>query len=658
MCGICGILCLDGRKSIDEGLLREMTAAQRHRGPDDDGYFSADGVGLGFCRLAILDLTPAGHQPMTNEDGTIWLIFNGEIYNFQELLPLLEQAGHRFRSRSDSEVIIHAYEEWGVECITRFNGMFAFALWDNRNRRILLARDRLGVKPLYYWSDGSYFAFASELKALLAYARVPRHLNLAALQTYLSYEYVPAPESIFQGIQKLLPGHFLEIRLDGSTRAYRTGDWQPQKYWDVSFAQDTHSKRSEEDYISELGELFKSAVARRLISDVPLGVFLSGGIDSSSVVALMAECSPTRLKTFSIGFEEQSFNELGYARMVARHFDTEHFEELLRPDMYELLQTVVDALDEPFADASALPTYLVSQMTRKHVTVALAGDGGDELFAGYDWYRAQRLASASFDRMPAAVRQQLSATAGRIPPTDRKKGAFNIARRFLDVASLPVEMQHTRWQTFWRETELAQLLTITPQERIPAVDRRILDLFKASGSAHPLDQQQYADIKRYLPDDILFKVDRMSMANSLEARGPFLDYTLVEFAARLPAHLRLRNMTGKYLLRQMIKSKLPHDIMHRPKLGFNIPYKLWLKKELRKLLLDALAPDRIKRQGLFNPLYIQKLMSEHLHGTRDHAHKLWQLLVFQLWMERHSRAGSDLVGSRELEANRLLARNI
>ncbi|HVB74620.1 MAG TPA: asparagine synthase (glutamine-hydrolyzing) [Ktedonobacteraceae bacterium] len=653
MCGICGILCLHDREMVDIGLLREMTAAQRHRGPDDDGYYNEGGVGLGFCRLAILDLTPAGHQPMTNEDSTIWLIFNGEIYNFQELLPLLEQAGHRFRSRSDSEVIIHAYEEWGADCITRFNGMFAFALWDSRTRRVLLARDRLGVKPLYYWSDGSHFAFASELKALLAYPGIPRRLNLAALQTYLTYEYVPAPESIFQGIQKLLPGHFLEIRLDNSASGRETGDWQSRKYWDVSFAQNMQGKRSEEDHIEELGVLFKNAVARRLVSDVPLGVFLSGGTDSSSVVAMMAESSPTRLKTFSIGFEEKTFNELGYARSVARHFDTEHYEELLRPDINELLQTVADALDEPFADASVLPTYLVSQMARKHVTVALAGDGGDELFAGYDWYRAQKLASVSFDRLPSSARRQLSELAGHIPPASRKKGPLNIARRFLDVANLPAEMQHTRWQTFWREAELAQLLTIEPQEHVPALDWRILDLFKASGSSKPLDQQQYADIKRYLPDDILFKVDRVSMANSLEARSPFLDYTLVEFAARLPSHLRLHNLTSKYILRQMIQSKLPYETLHRPKLGFNIPYKLWLRKELRSLLQDALAPDRLKQQGLFSPAYVQKLVTEHLDGSRDHAHKLWQLLMFQLWAERYLYAKQDsavLLGNKSRRA--------
>lgn len=643
MCGICGILCLNGEETVAEGLLREMTAAQRHRGPDDEGYLSEPGVGLGFCRLAILDLTPAGHQPMTNEDGTIWLIFNGEIYNFQELLPPLEQAGHSFRSRSDSEVIIHAYEQWGVECIQRLNGMFAFALWDRRKRRVLLARDRLGVKPCYYWSDGAYFAFSSELKALLAFPKVPRELNLAALQTYLTYEYVPAPESVFEGIQKLPPGHFLDIALDGLAQGHKTADWHPQQYWNVSFTEAGKDKRSEEDYAQELGVLLKQAVARRLLSDVPLGVFLSGGTDSSSVVAMMAETSSTRLKTFSIGFEQKTFNELGYARLVARHFDTEHHEELLRPDIHALLQHVADALDEPFADASALPTYLVSQTARKHVTVVLAGDGGDELLAGYEWYRAQKLAAATFDRLPSGIRRQLCELASRIPPTAKKKGALNMARRFLDVASLPAEMQHTRWQTFWREAELAKLLSIAPHERIPALDWRIPELFQASGSQHPLDQQQYADIKRYLPDDILFKVDRMSMANSLEARGPFLDYTLVEFAARLPPHLRLHNLTNKYLLRHMIASKLPYETLHRPKLGFNIPYKLWLRKELRGLLLDALSSTRLKQQGLFEPMYVQKLVSEHLEGIRDHAHKLWQLLMFQLWAERYCAVGARFI---------------
>lgn len=634
MCGICGILSLDGIEVPSEFALRSMVGQQRHRGPDDEGYFCAAGVGLGFCRLAIIDLTPSGHQPMTNEDGTIWLIFNGEIYNFQELVPILEQAGHQFRSRSDSEVILHAYEQWGSNCVQHFNGMFAFAIWDSRKRRVFMARDRIGVKPLYYWSDGKHVAFASELKALLAYPAVPRSLNMHALQSYLMHEYISAPESIFCDIQKLPAAHFLEIALDGSTRGNTTTDWQPQKYWDVSFQSSTIGKSTTEDYVQELDDLLKAAVARRLMSDVPLGVFLSGGTDSSSVVAMMAETSPQQLKTFSIGFAEKTFNELGYARTVARHFDTEHHEEILRPNAYDLIQTIANTLDEPFADASVLPTYLVSHMARKHVTVVLAGDGGDELFAGYDTYRAQHFASQTVDRLPHWMRQRLGQLSAYIPPTAKKKGLLNSTRRFLSGASLPPAMQHTRWQRFWQEDELAQLLHLPAEQRLPLLDPQLLALFANSGSSQLLDQQQYADIKRYLADDILFKVDRMSMANSLEARGPFLDYTLVEFAARLPTSLRMRNLGSKYLLRRTVKNKLPYETLHRPKLGFNIPYKLWLRHELRDLMQDALSSKRLKEQGIFAPEYVQKLVNQHLAGTHDHAHKLWQLLMFQLWSER------------------------
>jgi asparagine synthase (glutamine-hydrolysing) len=644
MCGICGIIHLDGEGRVAEPILHEMTAAQRHRGPDDEGYLCEPGVGFGFCRLAIIDLTPAGHQPMSNEDGTVWLVFNGEIYNFQELVPTLERAGHRFHSRCDSEVLIHAYEQWGIGCLQRLNGMFAFAIWDSRKQMLFIARDRLGVKPLYYWSDGRRFAFASELKALLAAPMVPRELNMRALQSYLVYEYIAAPESIFKGIQKLPAGHWLQVRLDGSAQGRVTADWRPRQYWDVHFQVAEVQPRSLDDYAYELRSLLKDAVARRLISDVPLGVFLSGGLDSSSVVALMTEVSNERPKTFSIGFEEKSFSELNYAQTVARHFDTDHHTAILKPDIGELIQTIAGILDEPFADASAVPTYLVSRMARKQVTVALAGDAGDELFAGYNWYRAQKVAAATIDRLPRSARQQLVALAERIPPTSKKKGLRNIARRFLDVAALPIEMQHTRWQTFWDNKALVQLLTIPEDEIYPASDASFLALFAASGSRKLLDQQQYADIKRYLPDDNLFKVDRMSMAVSLETRGPFLDYTLAEFAARLPASLRMRGLDGKYLLKRAMRDVLPVEILHRPKLGFNMPYKNWLRSELRDLLLDALAPARLRQQGIFHPQYVQGLISEHLDGTRDHAHKLWQLLMFQLWSEQ-SNAGVPVAAS-------------
>lgn len=650
MCGICGVLHLDGERDVSEALVRRMSAAQAHRGPDDGGFHGDRGVGLGFCRLAILDLTPAGHQPMTNEDGSVWLVFNGEIYNFQEVIPALEQAGHRFRSRSDSEVIIHAYEEWGIDCLQRFNGMFAFAIWDSRKCEVFIARDRLGVKPLYYWSDGAAFVFGSELKAVLAHPAVPRELDHRALQAFLTYEYVPAPASIFTGIHKLPAGHFLHLKLDGTDEGKRTGDWLPRQYWDVHYQMETTSHRSVDDYADELRSLLRAAVARRMISDVPLGAFLSGGIDSSVIVALMSEVSSEQPKTFSIGFAEQTFNELGYAEIVARHFDTDHHVAILRPNANDLMHTIADYLDEPFADASALPTYLVSKTARQHVTVALSGDAGDELFAGYDWYRAQRFAGMTVDRLSPGIRQRLRDYAARIPPSAQKKGLRNILRRLLEGVSLPAEMQHIRWQTFSHQADLDDLL-LNPVDMFGGgIDPEFLGLFAASGSQRPLDQQQYADIKRYLADDILFKVDRMSMATSLEARGPFLDYTLVEFAAKVPPALRLRGMDGKYLLKYAMRGILPDEILHRPKLGFNIPYKNWLRTDLRDLMGDALAPDRLQRQGIFQVATVQRLVDEHLGGSRDHAHRLWPLLMFQLWADRYLSPSAAVVGQTFLSA--------
>jgi asparagine synthase (glutamine-hydrolysing) len=641
VCGICGELDLSGEDSVREPVVRRMMAAQRHRGPDDAGCHLEPGVGLGFSRLAILDLSPAGHQPMTNEDGALWLVFNGEIYNFRDLTPALERAGHRFRSRCDSEVILHAYEEWGGACLERLNGMFAFALWDRRRRELLLARDRLGVKPLYYWSDGRTLAFASELKALLAHPDVPRALDRQALVSYLLHEYVPSPRSIFAGIRKLPAGHVLRVPLDGAARGRATEEWRPERYWDVRFGGGENGRtRSDEEYADELRGLLRAAVARRLVSDVPLGAFLSGGLDSSSVVALMAELGGERPRTFAIGFEETSFDELRYAERVAHHFDTDHHVAILRPDAHELIATVAEYLDEPFADASALPTYLVARMAREHVTVALSGDGGDELFAGYDWYGARWMAAASVDRLPDGLRARLGALAARIPPGPAKKGALNVARRFLEGAALPPELQHTRWRTFWSAGELDALLVDDGMLELAGDFAATRALLADSGSRHPLDQQQYADIKDYLPDDILFKVDRMSMAVSLEARGPFLDYTLVEFAARLPPGLRWRGLDSKRLLRLAMRKNLPPDILRRRKLGFNIPYKHWLRGDLRDLMLDALAPARLGQQAIFRPAAVERLVREHLDGTRDHAHKLWQLLMFQLWAERF------LVGDR------------
>lgn len=646
MCGICGVIRLDGSSPVNENVLRDMIGAQRHRGPDQEGVLSVPGVGLGFCRLAIIDLSPAGHQPMRNEDGTVWLVFNGEIYNFRELIPELERAGHVLRSRSDSEVIIHAYEEWGIDCLARFNGMFAFAIWDSRKRQIFIARDRLGVKPLYYWSDGGSFAFASELKALLELPGVDRTLDREAIRQFFVYEYIGAPRTIVASIKKLPAAHYMVIPVDGSAHRWQTNDWSVHRYWDVSFARTAEPQRPVDEYAEELRHLLKEAVARRLVSDVPLGAFLSGGIDSSSIVALMAEVSPTPPKTFTIGFRDASFSEVRYAQMVSRRFGTEHHVDILDLQAEDLIQTVGASLDEPFADASALPTYLVSQAARRHVTVALSGDGGDELFAGYDWYRAQRLAALTVDRLPAAIHEPLGGVARWFTPTEKKKGARDIARAFLEGAARPPHLQQTRWQAFWSATDLALLLDESPAQIRQTIEGPFAALFDNAGSDHPLDQQQYADIKRYLPDDILFKVDRMSMAVSLETRGPFLDYTLVEFAARVPPQLRMRGLSSKFLLKHAMRKDLPEEILHRPKLGFNIPYKTWLRGPLLPLLNDMLEPGRLRAQDLFDPVQVGRLLREHLDGSRDHHHQLWQLLMFQLWHDGYgssvSTGGKDL----------------
>jgi asparagine synthase (glutamine-hydrolysing) len=641
MCGICGVFCLDGTGNIPNHILQGMIDVQKHRGPDDQGIFQFQDANLGFCRLAIIDLSSTGHQPMTNENNTIWLVFNGEIYNFRELIPVLEQFGHQFRSRSDSEVIIHAYEQWGTDCIHRFNGMFSFVIWDSRKRRAWLVRDRLGVKPLYYWSDGKYFAFASELKSLLVFPAVTRALNYHAIQSYMIYEYIPAPLTIFEGIQKLLAGHSLDVRLDGSAMGKRTSDWNLNRYWDLQCGVESADQRTELDCKNQFRILLTDAVKRRLISDVPLGAFLSGGIDSSSIVALMSELMSERPKTFSIGFQEQTYNELPYAQIVADKFHTDHHVEILHADAEGLLSTVADYMDEPFADASVLPFYLVCQMARKYVTVALSGDGGDEIFAGYEWYRAQRAASLTVDHLPLPVRAGIEAIAHHIPPSSKKKGLRNMARRFLEGAVLPQEMQHVRWQRFWQKAEMTQMLAIP--DVVDELDEEIVTLFRESGSSTALDQQQYVDVKRYLADDILFKVDRMSMANSLETRGPFLDYTVVEFAMRLPQQLRMKGFTSKVLLKQTMESSFPNGFFQRPKLGFNIPYKNWLRNELRDVLQDALHPSRLQQQGIFIPSSVQLLMKEHIAGTRDHAHKLWQLLMFQLWAERFLEKTSNPV---------------
>ena len=622
MCGICGIV--ERSRPIDHQALKRMTAAIQHRGPDDEGFYIAPeegqtGVGLGFRRLSIIDLV-TGNQPIPNEDGSVHVVFNGEIYNYRELRTGLESRGHRFATDSDTEVIVHLYEELGSACVERLNGMFAIALWDTHRGELVLARDRFGKKPLYYADLGGSLLFGSELKSLLEHPRCPRDLDLDALSRYLALEYVPAPYSIFDGIRKLPGGHVLR---------WRDGQISLEQFWDLELRPDEPS-RSDEQYVDEFRELFQAAVRRRLVSDVPLGAFLSGGIDSSSVVAMMVDVAPAgTVKTFSVGFDERSFDESLHARRVASHFGTDHHEEVFTAGvMLDTLPSVVDWLDEPFGDASILPTYLLSRFTREHVTVALGGDGSDELLAGYPTFPADRL--ARFYRVPRLLHTNVIVPLADRLPVSTANFSFDFKlKRFLRAAAAPDDVRHPVWLGSFTPAEQAALLTAAPGDPFEE-QRRVL----AAAGGDRLGKLIYLYAKTYLQDDILVKVDRASMACSLEVRSPFLDVELVEFLSRVPSRLKLRRLETKHLLKRAMGDVLPPGIANRGKKGFGIPVASWFRGELREALQDELSPERIRRQGLFEPTEVKRLVSEHLSGERDHRKALWTLLIFQLWHRR------------------------
>jgi asparagine synthase (glutamine-hydrolysing) len=624
MCGINGIVYSDPQRPVNYDDLKRMCRTMVHRGPDDEGFYVRGNAGLAMRRLNVIDLV-TGHQPIGNEDGRVQIVFNGEIYNFPELRTAMEKKGHRFATNTDTEAIVHLYEEYGADCVDKLNGMFAFAIWDERDGSLFLARDRLGVKPLYYFVDDHGLVFGSELKALLAYKNIPRRLSLEALDAFLTAEYIPAPLSIFDGVYKLPPAHRL---------FFRNGKVSTDRYWHLQF--DT-MRGTEEEFSERLVALLKDAVRIRLISDVPLGAFLSGGVDSSTVVCLMSEIMDRPVKTFSIGFEDPSYNELEYARAVAEKLGTEHHEMTIQPDVVHLVQDLVRYLDEPLADVSVFPTYLVSQLARRHVTVALSGDGGDELFAGYDWYVAGKLASY-YDKLPGFVKRGwVPAIVGSIPPSAQKKGLSNKLKRFVEGSLLPESLQHFRWSMFASEATKKRLYSEDLRRSLGQSSgyERFLGHLEPCANADPLWQQQVADIGTYLPDDILVKVDRMSMANSLEARGPFLDYRVVEFAAGLPSHFKLKGFQTKYLLKRCMASRLPETILNRKKEGFSIPMKNWLKQELRPLMQDVLSPARMQRSGFFNGSYVQRLITEHLDGVANHSHQLWSLMMFEIWQDSY-----------------------
>jgi len=627
MCGICGVVNHDRDRPVDPEVLARMTHTMAHRGPDDHGFYVDGPAGLGHRRLSIIDLE-AGRQPMANEDETVWIVFNGEIYNCLELRDKLEARGHRFRTRSDTEVIVHAYEEYGSACVTLLNGMFAFAIWDARQSKLFAARDRVGIKPLYYASVDGAFLFSSELKAILAYPGVERRLDLAAVSQYLAFEYVPTPRTIFKGISKLPPGHALTMK---------HGQTTVERYWDVSLGKsETLPARSGADYEAELRDALLESVRKELISDVPIGVLLSGGIDSSTVAAMMVEVAPGNVSSFSIAFEDRSFDESNHARLVARHLGTDHHEATLTAKMMlDLVPRIAEFLDEPLGDSSIIPTYLLSNFTRQHVKVALGGDGGDELFAGYSTLQAHRLMEVYRRAVPKVLRRGLIPwVVDKLPVSfDNISFDFKVRRFIAGQWAPPVERHHIWIGSFTGEQR--RLLLRGPERNSRGDTEQVFGShLRACDAQELMNRILYCDIKLYLEGDILPKVDRASMANSLEVRVPLLNQTVLEFADTVPHAWKLRGLTTKYLLRRAAKGRLPASILKRGKKGFNMPVAKWLCGPLRALASDMLSEERLKREGLFNPAYVKSLMDDHLARRSDNRKLLWTLLVFELWREK------------------------
>ena len=619
MCGIAGLADLTGRP-VDGALLRAMTTVLSHRGPDGEGIVCRGAAGLGHRRLAIIDLV-TGDQPMANDDGSVHIVFNGEIYNFRELRTGLEARGARFRTASDTEVILRAYEADGPDCVRQLRGMFAFAILDERARRLFLARDRAGIKPLVYAWDGRRFAFASEIKGILEDPGVSREMDLEALGQYLTFHYVPAPRTIFRAIRKLPPASTLTLPLDG-------GQPVVSRYWTLRFVPD--ASVSEPEWIDRLRGQLSDTVRCHMVSDVPIGAFLSGGMDSSTVVALMAQASSAPIRTFSIGFDEADFDELGFARQVATRYGTDHYELVVKPNALEVLPKLAWHFDEPFADSSAIPTYYVSKITREHVTVALSGDGGDENFAGYRRYARALGLHERLDDSPARLIRPLLRLASALLPV----GAPGQALTGM-LGAGPIE-RYFRLITYQRPETLRRLLSdelvdLAGSATDPAPFSRLASEGEAPDYVSSL---QHIDMGTYLPGDILAKVDGMSMAVSLESRVPLLDHRLMEFLATVPSTLKLRNGRGKYLLQRAMSQDLPGEILTRKKMGFGVPLGAWLRRELRDMTRDVLLGPRARQRGIFRASEVDALLATHDAGRRDCSARLWSLICFELWMRQ------------------------
>lgn len=625
MCGIVGYINLNGQLiGQADNYLPAMCKSIHHRGPDDAGELVMGPVAMGMTRLSIIDLS-TGHQPICNEDGKIWIVFNGEIYNYQDLTKLVISKGHTLKTTTDTEVIVHLYEEYGVDCLQHLEGMFAFAIWDSEKERLLIARDRMGEKPLHYGVFDGQLIFGSELKGILAHPRSKRELCREALQKYLALEYVPAPLSIFDGIRKLMPAHYLLVK---------SGQLRSACYWTPKISKE---KLSEQAAAERLVDLLSTSTRLRLIADVPVGVFLSGGIDSSSIAALASKVSSGKVKTFSIGFSDSSFDESSYAETVARHIGSEHHLSRFSPGVARAtLEELWEYLDEPIADASIVPTYFLSKMTREIVKVALAGEGGDELFGGYPTYQAHKLAGV-WRRVPSALRTNLIEPAIRSLPVSMNNLSFDYkAKRFIESANRSPLDRHLNWMGSLPLSEQVQLvksnvLTLTREEDI------LPDALRLGGGGADDDVVSHimkVDMITYLPDDLLVKSDRSSMAASLEVRLPFLAYPLVEFALSQPSSYKVHGMTTKYLLKKSMASLLPEMILKRPKKGFGIPVAKWLRQEFKPLVDELLSESFVKGQGIFEWSYIARLLDEHHTGRFDRRKQLWTLFMFQWWWRK------------------------
>lgn len=645
MCGITGAAWTDHSEPLAESDLRRMTDVLVHRGPDDAGsYFATSneqrsgGAALGFRRLSIIDLS-GGHQPMSNEDGSVWIVFNGEVYNYRELKPELEKLGHQFRTSSDTECLIHAWEQWGRDCVSHFRGMFAFAIWDDRRRTLFLARDRMGQKPLVYRLAQGRLTFASELKSLLQVPGAPREVDPLAVADFVTLQYVPHPRTMLRGYAKLPPGHWAEFNA-------ATGDLVVQRYWEAPYAREPVGSSiasgrveqfSADDWKTRLRETLTEAVRLRMRSDVPFGAFLSGGVDSTIITGLMQRQSVEKIHTFSIGFAEKKFDERSYAREAATKLGTDHHEFEVNPSAVEMLPKLVWHYDEPFADSSAIPTMCLSQLTRQHVTVALTGDGGDELFAGYDRYLAVDLASR-IDRLPWLVRSALSHPIWQtLPASVEQKSRLRRIKRFLAAIGQTPERRYANWISIYDDARRPELWSADFRSRLDGYDPAsfILNAYARCDEPDFVQRTTCVDVETYLPCDILTKVDIASMAFSLECRSPFMDHHVAELAAKIPRSFKLRGRRGKRILIETFADLLPESIQRRAKMGFGAPLDHWFRGSLRSMVTETLLDPKSLNRGYFEPSTVRRLIEEHTSSQWDHSARLWLLLVFELWHQKY-----------------------